>query len=243
MDNEVFSSCMVDYNIFICTLTECVRVIYAPIWEFCREDLWSLHANLFSVMQYLPETLESWQCLTWAALITVMACILIKSLFTCPGALWSLSGALVCLSTAALLVCSDMASLAQTAVPPSQSHGQHDKWHRTRRWTHPLQEQLSEIEMSHRAGKRQWVISKKVSSGYVFQALPPAPNEPAGPLHQTVHEVVSWPHPFAVNWCSQTCSLYMIPAVTYGGGKYMQGTTAGILKDYSCKAYKKHEIL
>lgn len=35
---------------------------------------------------------NSWQCLTWALLITVMACILIKSLFTYPGALRSPSG-------------------------------------------------------------------------------------------------------------------------------------------------------
>ncbi|KAK5869302.1 hypothetical protein PBY51_024030 [Eleginops maclovinus] len=61
-----------------------------------------------------------------------MARILIKSLFTYPGASWSPSGA------RASLVCVALASLTQTAVPPSHSHGRHDEWRRTRRPTHPL---------------------------------------------------------------------------------------------------------
>ncbi len=154
-------------------------------------------------MQDLPETLESWQCLTWAVLITVMARILIKSLFMYPGALWSLSGAPVCSSAAASLVCVAMASLTQTAVPPSYSHGRHDEWRRTCCCTHPLREQLSEIEVSHKAGKRQWVIRGKVLLGLCFSGpAPPTPYEPAAPLHKTEHEAVSWPLPVPLNWCS-----------------------------------------
>ena len=147
-------------------------------WVWCREGLWSWYASLFNVMQDLPKTLESWQCLTWAVLITVMARILIKSLFTYPGASRSLSGALVCLSTTASLVCSAMASLTQTAVPPS--HSQHDEWHRTCCWTHPLKEQLSEIEVSHKAGNRWWVISNKELLGLCFWGPAPQPlmNQP-----------------------------------------------------------------
>lgn len=137
------------------------------------EGLWSLHASFCDVTQDLPETLESWQCLTWAALITVMAHILIKSLFTYPGALWSLIGAPVRSGTAASLVCVTMASLAQTAVPSSHSHGRHDEWRRTCRPTHPLRERLSEIEVSHEAGKCQWVISERTLPGQgVFRPSP-----------------------------------------------------------------------
>lgn len=92
-----------DCNLFMHSFIECVYALYRVCCECCREGLWSLHASLFNVMQDLPETLEGWQRLTWAVLITVMARILIKSLFTYPGALWSLSGALVCSSTAASL--------------------------------------------------------------------------------------------------------------------------------------------
>lgn len=55
---------------------------------------------------------------------------------------------------------------------------------------------LSEIEVSHKAGKRQWVISEKVLLGSCFSAPPsqPAPREPAAPLHKTVR-LVSWPPP------------------------------------------------
>lgn len=177
MDNDIYAWCF-NYRwwivIFLCTVLLCVYALYRVCYECCTEGLWSLHASLFNVMQDLPETLESWQCLTWAVLITVMARILIKSLFTYPGALWSLSGALVCSSTAASLLCVAMASLTQTAVPPSHSHGQHDEWHRTCRWTHPLRERLSELEVSHKAGKRQWVISEKVLLGLCFSG--PAPN-------------------------------------------------------------------
>lgn len=165
---------MVDYNLFMYCFIECVYILYRVVCEYRRESLWSLHASLFNVMQDLPETLESWQCLTWAVLITVMARILIKSLFTYPGALWSLSGAPVCSSTAASPVCVAMASLTQTAVPPSHSHGQHDEWRRTCHWTHPPRVQLSEIEVSHEAGKRQWIISEKVLLGLCFSG--PAPN-------------------------------------------------------------------
>lgn len=94
-------------------------------------SLWSLHASLFNAMQDLLETFESWQCLTWAVLITVMARILIKSLFTYPGAAWSLIGSPARSGTAASLVCVAMASLSQTAVPSSHSHGRYDKWRRT----------------------------------------------------------------------------------------------------------------
>ncbi len=204
---------MVDCNIFMYCFIECVYALYIVCYECSTEGLWSLHASLFNVMQDLPETLESWQCLTCAVLITVMARILIKSLFTYPGALWSLSGALVCLSTAASLVCVAMASLTQTAVPPSHSHGQHDEWHRTCRWTHPLREQLSEIEVSHKAGKRQWVISEKVLLGLCFSGPAPQPlmNQPL-----PFRSLVSWPRPMPLNWCSQRCSWCIIPTVTCG---------------------------
>lgn len=173
------------------------------------EGLWSLHASLFNVTQDLPETLESWQCLTWAVLITVMARILIKSLFTYPGALWSLIGALVCSGTAASLVCVAMASLTQTAVPSSHSHGRHDEWRRTRRWTHPLREQLSEIEVSHKAVKCQWVISEKLLLGLCFfRPSPPTLCEPALPFPR--------PRPSPLNWCSQRYSWCIIPPVTCG---------------------------
>lgn len=150
------------------------------------EGLWSLHASLFNVTQDLPETPESWQSLMWAVLITVMARILIKSLFTYPGALWSLIGALVCSGTAASLVCVAMASLTQTAVPSSHSHGRHDEWRRTCRWTHPLREQLSEIEVSHKAGKCQWVISEKLLLGLCFSDPAPNPVWTSTPLPKTL---------------------------------------------------------
>lgn len=57
--------------------------------------------------------------------------------------------------------------------------------------------QLSEIEVSHKAGKRQWVISEKVLRGICFSGPAPQPlDEPAAPLHKTVHEAVSWPRPY-----------------------------------------------
>lgn len=189
-------------------LIERVSALYGVCCEFCGEGPWSLHANHFDVTQDLPETLESWQCLTCAVLITVMARILIKSLFIYPGALWSPIGALVCSGTAASLVCVARASLTQTAVPSSHSHGRHDEWRRTRRRTHPLREQLSEIEVSHKAGKCQWVISKKVLPGLWFQAQPPTFYEP----------VLSFPRPrpSSLNWCSQRYSWCLIPPVACG---------------------------
>lgn len=144
-----------------------------------------------------------------------MARILIKSLFMYPGALWSLSGVLVCSSTAASLVCVALASLTQTAVPPSHSHGQHDEWHWTCRWTHPLQEQLSEIDVSHKAGKCQWVISEKLLLGLCFSGPAPNPSWTSRPpFTRPVHEAVSWPRHIPLNWCSQRCSWCIIPPVT-----------------------------
>lgn len=72
--------------ILLCTVLLSIYIRYREAGECCCKGLWSLHASLFNVMQDLCETLESWQCLTWAVLITVMARILIKSLFTYPGA-------------------------------------------------------------------------------------------------------------------------------------------------------------
>ena len=61
---------------------------------------------------------------------------------------------------------------------------------------------LSEIEVSHKAGKRQWVISEKVLlrscfSGPASPPHTPTPREPAAPLHKNVR-LVSWPpsYPF-----------------------------------------------
>lgn len=148
-------------------------------------SLWSSHASLFNATQDLLETFESWQFLTWAVLITVMARILIKSLFTYPGASWSLIGPLVCSGTAASLVCVATASLSQTAVPSSHGHGRHDKWRRTRGgWTHP---QLSEIEMSYQAEKCQWVISGKVLFRFWFST--PSPSWKSVPLRKILSSI------------------------------------------------------
>lgn len=150
-------------------------------------SLWSSHASLFNVTQDLLATFESWQFLTWAVLITVMARILIKSLFTYPGASWSLIGPLVCSGTAASLVCVAAASLSQTAVPSSHGHGRHDKWRRTRGgWTHP---QLSEIEMSYQAEKCQWVISGKVLFRFWFSSSTPIPSWKSAPLHKMLPSI------------------------------------------------------
>lgn len=142
-----------------------------------------------------------------------MARILIKSLFMYPGALWSLSGALVCSSTAALLVCVAMASLTQTAVPPSHSHGQHDEWRRTCCWIHPLWEQLRNRSIPQGRKTSMTNQQERVSSGYVFQAQPPTLDQPVAPLHNTVHEAVSWPRPIPLNWCPQRGSWCIIPPV------------------------------
>lgn len=120
-----------NYRCWIISFQACLCPIGGVV-NAVLKCLWSLHASLFNVMQDLLETFESWQCLTWAVLITVMARTLIKSLFTYPGAFMEpdwFSGWLGhrCRS----LVYVAMASLSQTAVPSSHSHGRYDKW----RWT------------------------------------------------------------------------------------------------------------
>lgn len=216
---------MVDCNIFMNCFIERVYALYRLCCECCREDLWSLHASLFYVMQDLPETLESWQCLTWAVLITVMARILIKSLFAYPGALWSLSGALVCSSTAASLVCVAMASLTQTAVPPSHSHGRHDEWRRTCRWTAGATVRNRSIPQ----GRKTSMSNQRESGPRVmfFQALPPTPYEPAAPLHRTVHVAIPWPRLIPLSWCSWC----IIPPVTCGEERRVQEIN-DVLKEF-----------
>lgn len=95
-----------------------------------------------------------------------------------------------------------MASLTQTAVPPSHSHGQHDEWRRTRRWTHPLREQTVR-NRSIPQGRKTSMSNQRESAPRVmfFRPSPPrhtpTPREPAAPLHKTVR-LVSWPpsYPF-----------------------------------------------
>lgn len=90
-----------------------------------------------------------------------------------------------------------MASLTQTAVPPSHSHGRHDEWRRTRRWTHPLREQTVR-NRSIPQGRETSMSNQRESAPRVMFFSPhppqPAPREPAAPLHKTVR-LVSWPPP------------------------------------------------
>lgn len=82
-----------------------------------------------------------------------------------------------------------MASLTQTAVPPSHSHGRHDEWRRTRRWTHPLREQTVR-NRSIPQGRETSMSNQRASAPRVMFFRPPPLNQP----------LVNQPLPFTRPW-------------------------------------------
>lgn len=71
-----------------------------------------------------------------------------------------------------------MASLTQTAVPPSHSHGRHDEWRRTRRWTHPLREQTVR-NRSIPQGRETSMSNQRASAPRVMFFRPPPSTSPS----------------------------------------------------------------
>lgn len=170
---------------------------------------------------YRKASWNSWQHWTWAVLITVMAHVLIKSLFMYPGAVWSLSTAPVCYSDTA----SPLSLLVRGLVNADScsSQPQPTWWVAPDMMLNPPTAGATVRIRSIPQGRETSVSNQQQSAPRVmFFQNPPPPqplmNQPLPfmrPLMRLSHDL---------SYCFNWCSWCIIPPVTCGEWRHEHHT-------------------